>query len=120
MHARVTELRQRLRLTDEAVAAMARGVQAAETVLTRLAAWYETNAATWGARLRATAAARRELQAAVRRVNVGPPSEAVRQRLAQAKAALAAAVQAEEAALATLRQYAGTALTDGQKDTWSA
>ena len=56
---------------------------AAEMVLTRVAAWYETNAAAWGARVRATA--RRELQAAVRRVNVGPPGEAARQGLAAAR-----------------------------------
>jgi len=84
----------------------------------RLREWHEMNAVAWGARLRATAAARRDLQAALRRVNVGPPGEAARLRVAQAKAGLAAAMQAEGEALDSLRAYVGGALADAQRAAW--
>ena len=101
-YARLAELRQRLRLTDEALAGIGCDGPGAEAVLMRLRGWYEMNAAAWGARLRATAAARRELQAALRRVNVGPPGEAARLRAAQAKPGAQPAPAASRASIRCL------------------
>jgi len=74
-YARAGELRERLGVGDETLAAMALGRQEAEGVLEGVLAWTEANRPAWDARRQAVAAARRELAEAVRRVHAGQPAE---------------------------------------------
>ncbi len=65
-YARVSELRQRLRLSDATLAGMACDGQTAEGVLTRLLTWDRANGAAWVARREQVAAARACLRRAER------------------------------------------------------
>ena len=117
-YGQVQELRQHLGLEDAALAAVGCDREWAETVLSRLLTWCETNETTWTARRAAAAAARKALRAALRRLSVGSGGAELRSRLPQLRAAVATAKQQEEDLLAGLRQQIETGLTDSQKAVW--
>ena len=124
---RVVELRERLRLGDETLAAIlgcggaspSTSSGQAEAVLARLVTWCQTNAAQWTARRDAVADARKALKAAIRQLNVGLPEGAARPNIPQLKTSLAAAVAAEAQLLATARTDLESRLTDPQIALWS-
>ena len=75
-YARLAELRERLRLTDEALAGTGCDGPAAEAVLMRLRKWHEANRAAWDSRRAAVHAARRQLQAALHGFHTGRTARA--------------------------------------------
>ena len=77
-YSRVRELRERVGLTNGAVAGMGLTQAQAETVLEGVLAWYEANQAAWDARRGAVGAGKRELGEAVRRVHAGRANEGLR------------------------------------------
>ena len=65
-HAGVSELRGRVRLSDDTLAAMACSQASAETILGKLPTWWETNRVAWLARREAVSGARARLRRAER------------------------------------------------------
>ena len=111
-YARAGELRERLGVGDETLAAMALGRQEAEAVCEGVLAWTEANRPAWDDRRRAVAAARRELAEAVRRVYTGRADEQLRAAVPQLTAAVAAARAAEGALVAAAAASVEAGLTD--------
>jgi hypothetical protein len=146
VYARVAELRDRLRLTDEAMASAGCDGPTAEAVLGRALGWYQANAAAWDSRRSAVAAATGQLRLALGRMHAGLVAAAtatgvgatggaargaggaggsattVESLVAEVQAAQAAVSAAEKAGndlLAAAAENVGAAMTDAQRTQWA-
>jgi hypothetical protein len=147
VYARVAELRDRLRLTDEAMAVTGCDGPTTEAVLGRVLGWYQANAAAWDSRRSAVMAATGQLRLALGRMHAGPAAlatatgaggpggaargaggaggsattvESLVAEVQAAQAAVSAAEKAESDLLAAAAENVGAAMSDAQRSQWAA
>ena len=114
----VAELRGRLRLANDTLAALSTSSGQAESVLTKLRTWCGTNYSTWLSRREAVAAARTKLRLAVRKARTGPRNPALLAQLPGLRKALATAKKAESDFVAAAVGQVETLLSYSQKQLW--
>ena len=117
-YSRVRQLRQRLALDNETLAAMGCGQETAGNALAALKAWYEANKAAWETAEKAKAKATRDLREAFRKVHVGPRDESLLRRVPALQNALAEAERAERQVVEGAVPAVEAQLADAQRAFW--
>jgi hypothetical protein len=118
-YSRVSELRERLMLTNADLAAMGCTQQQAKSVLAALLQWYQQNQATWVGGEGNERSARAQLHAALERAAVGPRNEALIAQISSLRQALTSAAAQRGESLNAAASAVQPLLTTSQVSSWT-
>jgi hypothetical protein len=118
-YARVRQLREKLALTNQDLAAAGCSQTQATQVLSALLSWYTANASSWDQLEQNQRSAQQQVQAAVRQINVGPKDDTLLAQLPALQQAAASAAQQMDQLILSASPTASALLSSSGQSVWA-